>query len=419
MKKKILSIILLGCLILSLVACGGNTALTNNEDTQVVETETKQEEVEFAYDVSDFITRGKVINENLYYDMKEGKISIHNMSDGSVLCEAEWDYIKLYLCDGCFALGKNIGENQRYYALFDKDFNKIFETDESMSGLFLQSYSEGVLVLRSLTKNASEGYDAYYYDGKNDFKLMFDTTSILALEKSGSFYDGKAVVQSWAYNDNHETPIYLDSDGTTVYGPSNWVAFPYSITKDGYINGISYNFPKDEYQGLAVYNVKTNEMYELPKEVVSTDVYTTEGAVSLTVVGDGYMTVNTDDDNSVAIYNIKTGYLTEEKYGYVSLTQYGKNKYILVSNAKETEWTYLDENFEEVGTWYTDATDFYNGYALVLEEGACYYYFVNENFEKVSDGILGDGAYLDLNNNVFCVMTMEEHEGYRFFTIKE
>ena len=82
--------------------------------------------------------------------------------------------------------------------------------------------------------------------------------------------------------------------------------------------------------------------------------------------------------------------MTDYDYSAICMEEYGINKYILAGDATGEKWGYLDENFQLVNDWYDDASSFSNGVALIKEDGKIY--AVNEDFEKISDPIEGDGA---------------------------
>ena len=74
----------------------------------------------------------------------------------------------------------------------------------------------------------------------------------------------------------------------------------------------------------------------------------------------------------------------------------GIEKYFLISDDKGEKYSFLDENFKEIGKWYEDASYFIDNCAVVKDESGVY--VVNENFEQISEPIEGDSTVRFLGN---------------------
>lgn len=388
-KQKWIVGVLAGLLTLSLMSCGDNDDVSSETSTQAVKENTTQEEQEskFSYSIISKEYNGSPLNDKLIAELKDGKVGVITY-DGELVLNYQYDDWMANLYDGSFVLKKEVSDDESYDVLFDKEGNQLFST-ESVPYASITSYSDGLLQL-SASSYFDAGWGKRFYDGLNDFSLI-EKGNFSNLMDGSAYYNGMIVVMV-SGSSGAEFGI-IDTNGEAVLPELSFMANQsYCVSDEGYVIGTDM-----QTYSYAVYNVNTGKMYYLDDEIKTWIWNKVIGGGKIVVYGDGYMIVNTNEesDNLYAAYHIEQGFLTDEIYSHIGLfaSMENRNKYTLISNEDGSKWSYLDENFREIGTWYDDATDFYNGFAIIKDSDGLLY-FINEQFEKVSEGFEGMGASL-------------------------
>lgn len=401
-KQKWIIGVLLGLLTLSLMACGDNDDISNETTTQAENETTTQEEQEskFSYSIISKEYNGYPLNDKLIAELKDGKYGVITYN-GELVIDYQYDGYMSNLYDGSFVLTKEVSDDESYDVLFDKEGNQLFST-ESVPYASITSYSDGLLQLSASFVDA--GWGVRFYNGLNDFSLI--EKGYFSKLMDGSAYNNGMIVVMAGSSSGAKFGI-LDTNGEPVFPQLSFmVNQSYCVSDEGYVVGTDM-----QTYSSVVYNVNTGKMYYLDDEIKTWIWDKVIGGGKIVVYGDGYMIVNTNEesDNLYAAYHIEQGFLTDEIYSHIGLfaSMENRNKYTLISNEDDSKWSYLDENFREIGTWYDDATDFYNGFAIIKDSDGLLY-FINEQFEKVSEGFEGMGACLYSEIGYFGIKKAED-----------
>ena len=406
MKKKVLSLVLAAVMTMTVIGCGNSSPDSTAEsvgevETSVVTAESVMPEEEpvpvpeiekIPVTVSetgyDYLSG---VNEN-YIIFKSGEKYGLIDADGVEVFPADWDYYDTGFQDGSFAMGRKLSDTTCEYVLFDKDAVEIYRNDDYPE-FYVKSYHDDVIHLCELSPEDGTCTN-YYFDGNTLEGLrMVDDSVFEGYYAASSNNNGFITVQTTMHDPNGAFPNFLNvKEGNLDLGPAMWQAFPFAQTDSGYINGWKYDDETKESIGFCMYNTLTEETFLLPEEIHSTKTFKANG-VTVTATEDGYFAVDSEEDGPLAVYSLSAkDYVTEYKYDYVGMFAHDKEPYILVANADRTEWGYLDFEMQEAGTWYSDATDFSNGLAMIQDEDGLYY-ATDITFEKLTEGIEGDGAY--------------------------
>ncbi len=166
------------------------------------------------------------------------------------------------------------------------------------------------------------------------------------------------------------------------------------------------------------YNVKTGEFIEWTlTDSVLMGYFTADNGSTICAVTDGKAKniFGKDDNNNpfYRIFDLKTkNWATEETYYYVG--PFGYRKYVLV-RSMDGKWGYIDNEDMSETEWFDDASDFCNGYAVVINGGKAH--LINEKFEQVSEEFDALGAsvaqqdyleYSDLDGKAVFFVTMSD-----------
>ena len=287
-----------------------------------------------------------------------------------------------------------VGNDEVFY-LYDSDKNLIMDNSEYAGYYFERVYKDGIK-LNSMKKGDK---DTIYIDWDGNEIVRINDSVIKGFEASGDIVDGKIPIRTtYKQGEKDNIPAYMNVDGSMGYIPYDNEKF-YDVMAAGpsaddgeYL--LVYPFPIGSdvtTKNIYIYSFKDNSLREIPAEGYSSIVC--YDGVRRGVIGKYFYAWNTDNDNPrYAVYDVENGkYMTDYDYQSIGMGEYGINKYILASDADGEKWGYLDENFQFVGEWYDDATSFTNGVALITEDGKMY--AINEDFEKISDPIEGDGGF--------------------------
>lgn len=338
---------------------------------------------------------------------EDGKYGLINL-EGEEIMPIEYDGYGGMMQDGCFCLGYKTSESTWDSYIFDENLNVVFNNID-FENFYIGSYNEGYIQL--IEANPEDGISDYVYLTDDNFDISFFATQevISGCERASAVNNGVATVQTYTRTEEGEFPFAVGPDGEITYGPAWWAAFPFAQTDSGYINGLMFDESTGTSVGMAVYNAKTGNVVMLPGELVVTKTFKSQG-ITVTATEDGYMAVQKEQNGPYAIYSIEAqDYVTDYKYAHVGLFKHDKEDYILVSNEDGSQWGYLDKDMNEVGTWYTDATDFIDGKAMIQDADGLYY-VVDTSFQKLSEGLEAEAAYaLDDVTNHFGILKDEKY----------
>lgn len=331
--------------------------------------------------------------------------------------------------DDCFTMGVWQDGNLLESYLFDKDGNEIWENTYTDRNMYIASYNEDVLQLQTDT-NTGVAYEALFLRWQDGtFEEMFpipwgdgwDSERLYGASawKDGrtylyygyAFYDEDIMTGMWNYVEETEDGKYsaftlggselglTTKDGEEVGG---LLVYRYTPSAEGWLTVLPVLLDEtgERYSwggiGWYVYHPGRNELVYTGGHY---GFYTITGADGLYrgISDTGYMGLCTTDTEPHAhrIFNVNTGEdLTEEGYGSVSFADFDHETYILVSDVaeegEENRWTFIDQEGKEIGTWYDDASNFRNGYALVVTDGVAH--IINEELEICSEDIEGEGV---------------------------
>ncbi len=410
MKKKILSLILATALALTLFSgCGASQEeKTEKEVVEEVEKEPEESKVEskeesvaeepvpevvplvaveigtVGYDALD------MANDQYFIVKQNDKYSLLTL-DGAAVDAEQWDYYTTGMQNGSFAMGRLNADETYEYVLFDRDANPIF-TNADYPSYYIESYNEDILQLSKYDEETKQYSNAYYTDYSKKQGFILNSDTVKGCKNSSAVNNGLVVISSPVRFADDRFLCFADTTGNIEAGPESWLAYPYAPTDSGYINGAIMDKETGRQVNFGVYNTKTEEMIILPDEVISTNTFKTDG-IRVTATDDGHMSVQKEGTDAKAIYDIVSQqYVSDYVYSYIGFSNYGKSEHILVSIEDGEKWGYLDSDLQEVGTWYSDATDFSGGFALIQDTDGLYY-VVDENFQKVSEGIEGESAH--------------------------
>lgn len=327
--------------------------------------------------------------------------------EGNEVLPIEYDGYGGMMQDGCFCLGYKVSDNFWESYIFDESLEVVF-TNAGYENFYIGSYNEGYIQL--IESNPEDGIADYLYlsDETSDIAFFVTEEVVEGYQYASSVNNGVAMVQTFTRQETGEFPIAVGENAGLVYGPAWWNAYPFAQTDSGYINGLMFDESTGKSIGMAVYNTKTGNVVMLPEEIMETKNFTANG-ITVTATEDGYMSVR-KESGPLAIYSVEAQeYVTDYKYSYIGIRKHDMEDYILVSNEDESQWGYLDKDMNEVGTWYTDATDFIDGKAMIQDTDGLYY-VVDTSFNKLSEGIEAEAAYaMDDITNHFGILKDEKY----------
>lgn len=323
--------------------------------------------------------------------------------EGNEVLPVEYDGYGGMMQDGCFCLGYKTSDSTWESYIFDESLDVVF-TNAGYENFRIGSYNEGYIQL--IEVNPEDGIADYLYlsDETSDIAFFVTEEVVEGYQYASAVNNGVAMVQTFTRKETGEFPIAVGLEEGIVYGPAWWAAYPFAQTDSGYINGILFDEATGSSIGMAVYNTKTGNMVTLPDEFVETKTFDANG-ITVTATEDGYMSVRKEMEGPLAVYSVEDDtVVTDYKYAYIGIRKHDMEEYILVSNEDESQWGYLDKDMNEVGQWYTDATDFIDGKAVIQDTDGLYY-VVDTSFNKLSEGFEAEAAYaMDDVENYFGIL---------------
>lgn len=404
MKKKLLAVLLATSMVaMCFTGCGQakeEPAVETTEES--TETDTEAEEVVAEPDPeSEALVTIEILEKGYdsyaqasdkYIFVGEGdKYGLIDL-DGNEILPIEYDGYGGMMQDGCFCLGYKTSDSTWDSYIFDENLNVVFNNVD-YENFYVGSYNEGYIQL--IETNPEDDISDFLYLSDETFDIAFFATQevVSDLRWASAVNNGVATVQTYARLEGEGFPVFLNETDGIIYDPNGWWnAFPFAQTDSGYINGLMFDEATGSSIGMAVYNTKTGNMVMLPEEFVETKTFDANG-ITVTATEDGYMSVRKEMEGPLAVYSVEDdAMVTDYKYAYIGIRKHDMEDYILVSNEDESQWGYLDKDMNEVGQWYTDATDFINGKALIQDTDGLYY-VVDTSFNKLSEGFEAESAY--------------------------
>lgn len=441
--KKIIINVLLATMVLGLAGCGNaslsdNSALSQNEavsdnaiSSDAVSEDSvsaNEEELSLELTVSDWTYSDlNYINQNyliacedngLWYPIDyDGNIignednNAYNEDGSRIITVDGWTGYSLGLPNGSFVVYKDKGYGKYLSVVYDNKMNEIIRAERNgyiydyrddlvfiqcsdhieicyfkdgewgkISGTFKPgqttvAYSNGKVFMNTVNRDQETGSYSFYIDA-DKYKNSLATGNIEFTKVAPEYKDydvhflGAADEDGWILVKLTEAgAMYLsETTNESLTASENDVK---ASDRDYKLNPL-----------FGFYNIQTKDFVELPEEFYTACYYTDVNGYKYLTVQDGKAIVCTaidNNDNSIQkIYDLDSKkFVTEE---YITISRDPAN-YILVQKP-DGRWGYLDkESLEETDNWYTDASCFINGFALVNEDGK--EYLVNEGFDKV------------------------------------
>ena len=339
---------------------------------------------------------------------------------------AEFDSVYMNLQGGCF-IGVVIEEDGTYTsALFDPNAEIIRFKLHKNTGT-LVDYRDNLLIAETTGK---DGTDYYYIISINDRdygytaykreKLPFLRSSYGIFNLSFKTFYTDIRTCGWRFN-SYDVRDYIDDKTEEKpklleYAESVNNSFedkavrvwPNTCDRDGWVRASVYAVTESKNGSVqfmadsarsGFYNLLTEAFVESPDENGNCSFFMSangspkctvsnyRAAISVTV--DDSVSDNDEDNKAYRLFDIRTGdWVGEELYKVVKA--FGYHKYVRVKDINDN-WTYLDDaTMKETGKLYDLASDFCNGYALVVKDEEAY--IIDENFEQVSESFKADGV---------------------------
>lgn len=275
-----------------------------------------------------------------------------------------------------------IVQTEEHYVLNVPD--KYVLTNKSVPDYAIIGYSDGIAHFR---KTDEEGniYDAFYNCEEKDSEAKaFSRGDSVYVSMSG-FSNGYAVEYSrndngsinrewWDLRDTNFDTLNLVSEkygdlavkGNETIGRDGWLLVAYEATAGA------------DYLENGFFNVLTGQLTPIPEETVGYE-YSSKNEDGRTYSFDNYVFLceSEDDDHTHTLYDLNSGEIKQTGLSYIEKEMNGHTLF-----QKGDEWGYLDSDGTILAT-YEDASNFNNGYALVIEDGKTY--IINEELKKVAE----------------------------------
>ena len=322
--------------------------------------------------------------------------------------------------EGAVILAYTASDGKKYHAVFANDFSLIGNADHEVT-----AYRDGLVFANDTLADTGEAIlKVYAKDEGQDkfFSIWFNqgTTDVLG-SSYGMFVRGSASyfldIESYTvFKESAEVKRSMlagngteDAETVPVRHGDKAVRLNNNLpNKNGWISAV-YGDVIAEGEGRARfepianghYNLRTGSFVESPKDVHSCSYVVEDNGCNIcTAIGDrALLCVETlDEDKSVyRIFDLNTGdYVSDGKYLSAEL---GYHDLLLVQNTEE-QWGYIrNDDLSETGEWFTDATSFCNGYAIVNRDGQAY--LVDEALRQVSEPFASESAYAAADHFTF------------------
>ena len=481
MRKKILSVSIAMIMAVTMLAgCGpvnvpgetdtvdeGNVTVTEatEEDTEVTEAEMNMLNI----NISDWSYPEKVdyISDD-YMVTKQGELYYIIDKEGNVLSDDRFleglsngfDSVTLNQQGGTFIVKKTTDDGFFVSAVMNGDMNSLYKMGVKSPAIFYITDYRDDLVFGEQYKISEDGSidkdtliracgaptnDECVFSKtqfiKND-GLTFNTSYGTIIAKFAK-YDDKRECFCFTKPADLEKSQLISGENVTYTGDE--ISIPYVDScpisfndnlpnKEGWISASMLSGEREENgdgtwnmsaikQGF--YNVKTGEYVENPEDVLWTKYFTEDnGCSKCTALGSralGAVEKISDDLSYYKIIDLKTGeFASDKKYISAAIAYHDL---LLVENTDE-KWGYIrNDDLTETGEWYDDATDFCNGYAVVIRDGKGW--IIDEELNKVSDEFDAESAYsvtdyiVDSNLNGSSVFFIQQDGEYHMLTVEK
>ncbi len=282
--------------------------------------------------------------------------ALYNEKGEKILGESHWGFIEYSNGILLDVLLPTDHPPYRYYDLSDKT---IFSINGDGKSVTVQPFNRNGLAVVTVNKgNFGPEKDYHTYVINKSGKIIFDHS---CADKGHWVWNGMLGNDGWI-------PMATESDSDII----TFVNYLTGETK--ILNGLTSKLGVDTNKIHIIY-VRSND------EEIFTD--------------DNLVVLRNNDSDTYFLYDIKNDNIIAQ-HSYIGLNRDSELNLIETTDGK---FGYMDRS-GNVLKLYDDATDFFNGYAMVKIDGMLY--VIDEDFNIVSNGIEGDSA-MALYNNYFSV----------------
>ncbi|MBO4678304.1 MAG: hypothetical protein J5626_01395 [Lachnospiraceae bacterium] len=344
--------------------------------------------------------------------------------------EAEFDSVYMNLQSGCF-IGV-IAEDDGTFtsALFDPEAEIIrFKLHKNQGSIV--DYRDNLIIAETKGKNDTDYYyiisikdGEYGYTAYQKKKLSFLRSSYGILNLSFNTFYTDIKTCGWRFN-SYDVRDYIDDKAedkgklleyaesvNNLYGDKAVQVWPNTDNKEGWVRASVFDVGEDNYGSprflkdtgkAGFYNLLTQDFIETPDDSSTCIFFMTENGSPKCTVSDSRAAIavkidelSGDDEDNLAyrIFDLRTKDWAGEAL-YPVIKSFGYHKYVRVQNI-DGKWSFIDdETMKPVGESYELASDFCNGYAVVIKDQIGY--LIDENLKQVSEEFeaKGVGAALD------------------------
>lgn len=411
--KRRLALVLTAAMILSLAGCSGES---NTENTQKGDIPQIKQAVNTVLSKNSYVGIKKAGENSFVVQETTGGMYTIIDAEGNKVLDDEFDYFNLDLEGDYYAVGKKItteGENtstQYEYFLYNGKDEVVFE-NTNYRDYHIYTYNNGILQLRRdfvSTENGktSKTYHTVYLDANNSYAEISHISDnidcpITFVGNYSNEYAPFVVSRLVTVNATARLFSLLDKSGEMheITLSTGKIGFPYAacISSNGWmlLSAIDKQTVKSE--GIYFYNIATQEEVAWPTGYDKWKsfydggygmVFTTGNFVALSPE------VKDNQDKAYDIFDLTTGQIVA-KLGVadIELSTYDTGHMVIMKNS---QYAYVNQNFEVVSDWYVAASDFANGYALIVDNGTVY--AIDEEYNKKASITAGEAvAYLGGN----------------------
>lgn len=397
-------------------------------------------------EVYSWMTKGFSAGEKAYFRIREtaevnGEVkTFYGLVDesGNVAIPVEYDM--LMVGDGA-VFGYQIQNNQFHNVVFNTKLAEVFSWDSERYRI--HAVNDGVATF------AEDAYsDRYiYHNLKAEPDDFIDPSDYFEDYNAGSvFNNGYAMCFAAKEAKGLRTSYFIDRYGKfkPFYFKPVYSSMRIPVMSKKYINGLIpletdgwmlYEVPPIYAQALKLpgghtqlgfYNINAGQILAFPDgygeeydwiavpgSPANTDAFVVQGYAlwsNLKPANPNVPEYRIFDINDVRM-------VTDESYSYVELTDLRRKSGHILVQRMDGKWGFISERFHPE-EFYDDATNFYNGYALVCQDGGIY--VINDRFEIVSEALPGDGCFMlqPTDTTVYAAVHDEAAGGYRVLGIE-
>lgn len=342
---------------------------------------------------------------------------------GNNVIEGQFDYFNLDLEGDYYAVGKKIQVDESTihydYSLYNGD-NELVFTNKDYPLYHIYRLNEGILQLRrEITTEVGEdkikrNYYSCYIDlnnGGTAIANISDNVDTPVLFVAGYSNGIAPFVAERLVTVNATTRLYtaIDKSGNfqelTLSDGTLARAKTASISKNGWMLVESIDKATVQSKGVYFYNVATKQEVKWPDGYDSWEAFYDGGFGAVFTVGNYVaMTPSIDQedaDSEYDIFDLNSGtIIADTNFASIDLRTYDSGYMVAKKNS---QFAYVNQNFEVASNWFVSAADIVNGYGLIVDNGTVY--TINSKFEKETAVTAGEvvtylgGQYYSIKHN--------------------